>query len=226
MLSRNNIQIEDDDKISVLPSSFEYGVQDNIGRSGRVSAGSMDPTYLPNLIFYSRLAFTVGKNLIDPESTDKEDYKHIFLFAKSMLYTFALTDIAKETINRKRPDGSDSKSFFSGHTSTVFAASSFLYIELDDYFDSSPLTANNDILRKTFKTVSFLTLYGWASYVGYSRMQDNKHYLSDVIIGAAVGTVISNVIYNYYLKEDSPVLNNVNIGIVNRAPVISFRMNF
>ncbi len=226
MLSRNNIRIEEDDKLSVRPSSFESNIQDNIGKSGRVSVGSLDPHYFPNIIFYSRLAFTLGKNLIAPSSTDKEDYKHIFLFGKSILYTFAITDITKETIGRRRPDGSDTKSFFSGHTSTAFAASSFLYREIDDYLDSSPMTANNDVLRKSLKAVSFLTLYGWAGYVGYSRMQDNKHYLTDVIVGAAVGTIISNVIYDFYLNEDAKILKNVNVSIVDRTPVISFRMNF
>ncbi|QQS34604.1 MAG: phosphatase PAP2 family protein [Ignavibacteriales bacterium] len=226
MLSRNNIHIEDDDKLSVRPSSFESNIQDNIGRNGRVSVGSLDPNYFPNIIFYSRLAFTVGKNIFDPSSTDKDDYKHIFLFGKSILYTFAITDITKETIGRKRPDGSDTKSFFSGHTSTAFATSSFLYREIDDYLDSSPMTANNDVLRKSLKAISFLSLYGWAGYVGYSRMQDNKHYLSDVIVGAAVGTIISNVIYDFYLNEDAKILKNVNVGIVDRTPVISFRMDF
>jgi membrane-associated phospholipid phosphatase len=53
-----------------------------------------------------------------------------------------------------------------------------------------------------WKRVSFGALYGWAGYVGFSRIHDKKHYLSDVIVGAASGTLISYLVYPRQTKSE------------------------
>jgi membrane-associated phospholipid phosphatase len=45
-------------------------------------------------------------------------------------------------------------------------------------------------------------LYGWAGYVGYSRIHDRKHYLTDVLIGAASGTLVSYLLYPHQGKNE------------------------
>jgi hypothetical protein len=45
-------------------------------------------------------------------------------------------------------------------------------------------------------------LYGWAGYVGYSRIQDRKHYLTDVVVGAASGTLVSYLLYPHGSKNE------------------------
>ena len=39
-----------------------------------------------------------------------------------------------------------------------------------------------------------LPAYGLASYVAASRLHDNVHYLSDVVFGAAVGTIAGRTV--------------------------------
>ncbi len=71
----------------------------------------------------------------------------------------------------------DYTSFPSGHTTTAFAAASALTRELSG----------------THPRMAWLVgplLYGGATAVGLSRMYENKHWASDVIAGAAVGTLI------------------------------------
>jgi membrane-associated phospholipid phosphatase len=143
----------------------------------------------------------------------------ILLF--SLIYTYTLTEFAKNWVHRERPDGSDDKSFFSGHSSTTFTAASFLYREANDFFDTWKGTSNNTTLRTSLKIASFTALYGWAGYVAYSRMRDNKHYVSDVVVGAAVGTLIGNLVYNGYFSNELSVLNNVSLCIVNDVPTVS-----
>ena len=70
-------------------------------------------------------------------------------------------------MQRERPDGSNTQSFPSGHSASAFATAGVLQRH-----------------------------YGWkvgvpaavvAAYVATARVHDNKHYLSDVIFGAALG---------------------------------------
>jgi hypothetical protein len=73
----------------------------------------------------------------------------------------------KFSVQRERPDASNSHSFPSGHSASAFATASVLQRH-----------------------------YGWkvgvpatlvAAYVAMSRVHDNRHYLSDVIFGSAMG---------------------------------------
>ncbi len=88
--------------------------------------------------------------------------------------SFGATSIAteglKQTFPRTRPDGSNRKSFPSGHTSRSFAAAATL------------LNREGPALG----VPAFLV----ASFVGVARVEGKKHYWSDVIVGAGIGTGI------------------------------------
>jgi membrane-associated phospholipid phosphatase len=73
----------------------------------------------------------------------------------------------KAATRRPRPDGSDHFSFPSGHTASAFATAT--------------------VLQRYFGSKVGIPAYGFAAYVGAARMSANKHHLSDVMMGAAVG---------------------------------------
>lgn len=84
------------------------------------------------------------------------------------------TEIFKKAAHRTRPDGSDTLSFPSGHASTAFA----------------------------WATVA-QSHYGWklgvpsylaASAIGFSRISNNKHHLSDVLAGATLGYITGRTV--------------------------------
>lgn len=77
-----------------------------------------------------------------------------------------LTLSLKGIFNRTRPDGAP-YSFPSGHTSTSFATAAVIYRHFGWKWGVPAAAA--------------------ATYVGLSRLQENKHYLSDVIAGAVLG---------------------------------------
>jgi membrane-associated phospholipid phosphatase len=81
--------------------------------------------------------------------------------------TRLVTDALKDAVGEERPDRSNDKSFPSGHTSMSFAAAGTLHKR-----------------------------YGWkigipahvvAAFVGVARVKAKKHYVHDVIAGAAIG---------------------------------------
>lgn len=84
-----------------------------------------------------------------------------------------LTEGIKVAVRRRRPSGGP-YSFPSGHTSSTFATAS--------------------VLQRRFGWKVGVPAYAFGGYVAASRLQQNQHYLSDVIFGAAIGAVAGRVI--------------------------------
>ncbi len=84
----------------------------------------------------------------------------------------------KEGLHVRRPDGSNTRSFPSGHTATAFMAATMLTKE---YGYKS-------------KWVGFGS-YAVASSVGLMRMANNRHWLSDVMVGAGIGVISTELGY-------------------------------
>lgn len=93
---------------------------------------------------------------------------HALSYGIGMGMTYAV----KFTVKRERPDGSDRRSFPSGHTMAAFAGATILDAEYGgDYPWLSALG------------------YGVAIATGVGRIYNNKHYATDVIAGAGMGIV-------------------------------------
>ena len=97
----------------------------------------------------------------------KKDWNGALQAGGSIAATSLLTYGLKEAFPELRPDGSDRKSFPSGHTSVSFAAAA-----------------------------SLQNRYGWevglpahmvAAFVGVARVKADKHHWYDVAAGAAIG---------------------------------------
>ena len=105
----------------------------------------------------------------------------------AMVTNGILTEAMKRGFGRKRPNGSCCKSFPSGHTSH---SSTIATIVNELYGDQIGIAA-----------------YCLAALVAASRINDNKHYLSDVIFGAGLGTAVGRgfaLSYNNRIKENIP----------------------
>ncbi len=87
-------------------------------------------------------------------------------FVANIMSTYAIKSLSQ----RQRPDGSNNYSFPSGHTSN-----SFLAAELINQIEGIPLSV-------PFYLLSINT--------ALSRIKDKKHFLSDVVFGAAIGISI------------------------------------
>ena len=88
----------------------------------------------------------------------------------AMITNGVITELMKRSFGRVRPNGGCCKSFPSGHTSHSFTVAT--------------------IANELYGNEIGLAAYSLAALVATSRIHDNKHYLSDVIFGAALGTAI------------------------------------
>lgn len=88
---------------------------------------------------------------------------------RALILDEALTQAIKLSVRRERPDKSNRHSFPSGHSSATFAFATVLQQHLG-WRAGGPL-------------------YFIASYVATSRLHENRHFLSDVVFGAAVGVI-------------------------------------
>ncbi|WP_315821312.1 phosphatase PAP2 family protein [Paraflavitalea speifideaquila] len=94
----------------------------------------------------------------------------------------ASTVYATKSMSKQwRPDESDRSSFPSGHTATAFAAAEFLRKE---YWKVSPWYG--------------IAGYAAAATTGYLRMYNNKHWFSDVVAGAGIGILSTDLAYCLY----------------------------
>ena len=84
----------------------------------------------------------------------------------------------KNTAQVERPDGSNRHSFPSGHTATAFMTATMLNKE---YGYKSPWVG--------------IGAYSVATATGLMRMANNKHWLSDVLAGAGIGIITTEIGY-------------------------------
>jgi membrane-associated phospholipid phosphatase len=124
---------------------------------------------------------------------DQKSLDRVILMSKATLYSGALTDVIKFTFNEKRPNGSK-YSFPSGHTTTAFAFSSVVMME-----HSLPLG---------------IAANAMAAFVGFSRMNDNAHYLQDVIAGATIGTMYGMGVYYAQKKREESKEKNTSVFLL------------
>ncbi len=103
------------------------------------------------------------------------------ILALSYGITAAATKIIKSVADVQRPNGVDNNSFPSGHSSIAFAGAEFLRLQ---YKDSTPWIG--------------IAGYAVATGTALARVAHNEHWVTDVIAGAGVGILSSQVAYWVY----------------------------
>jgi membrane-associated phospholipid phosphatase len=93
---------------------------------------------------------------------------------RSLAVAEGVTQTLKYTTRRERPDGSGRNSFPSGHAADTFAVAT--------------------ALERHLGWRGAVPAYLVASYVAASRLRENRHFLSDVVFGAAVGTIAGRTV--------------------------------
>jgi membrane-associated phospholipid phosphatase len=126
--------------------------------------------------------------------------------AISQLTTSLLVHLLKSTTKVKRPNGED-QSFPSGHTSAAFVGATVLFQE---FKNTEPILAYSGYL--------------FATTTGVLRMTNDAHWLPDVLVGAGIGILTTNLVYYFkplqgfqpfHKKKDIvviPMINSNSLG--------------
>lgn len=124
---------------------------------------------------------------LDDKQGEEEFY---WSFASTIASTYAL----KTLVDKERPDGSGNDAFPSGHAAMAFQGAAFV--------------------QKRYGWKYGAAAYGLATYVGWTRVDNDKHDVSDVLVGALLG--IASV--QYFVTENqhysvTPVFHKGGVGI-------------
>ena len=86
---------------------------------------------------------------------------------RAQILSQTLVQTVKYTVRRERPDGSNNKSFPSGHSASAFATAT--------------------VLQRHYGWKIGVPAYAMGGYIALARMAWNRHHATDVVMGAGFG---------------------------------------
>lgn len=109
----------------------------------------------------------------------------------------AVTNTLKGLTRRERPNHESSKlSFPSGHASSTFALAT--------------------VVQQRLGWKAGAAAYGFATYTAWTRVRDDKHWVSDTVFGGALGVAVGRAVVRTGRMERwsvSPSLANGGVGV-------------
>lgn len=173
-------------KRSILPLSFIVsgslisgsGFEKNIQREVQNTVGNDFSFHFDDYARYVPILEMYAADALGVKSKN-----HWFDQSKNLTISILITDLItyrlKRWTNKERPNGSnDMQSFPSGHTSFAFANAGVLYQE---FKGSSPYLAYSG--------------YVFATSTGAIRIMNNAHWVSDVLVSAGIGILVTELVY-------------------------------
>jgi hypothetical protein len=171
-------------------SQFEKKFQTNL----RNKVGNDFNFTIENYLQYAPIAVMYIADIAGAKSKNHWFDQTKYL-AISNLITSGITHGLKYLTSKTRPNGG-LNSFPSGHTSFTFNNATVLY---NEFHQTSPLLAYSG--------------YVFAVTTGTLRMINNRHWLSDVLVGAGIGILVTNLVYYFEpFKNFNPFKKSQNIS--------------
>lgn len=122
----------------------------------------------------------------------KNNFKNQLInYGASLIFANAIIQPLKYSTKILRPDGSTYNSFPSGHTTAAFVGAEMFHQEM-----------------KGLGWGYSVAGYAVATSVGCMRMLNNRHWFSDVLVGAATGMLSTKLVYFVRDKIEKKKLRN------------------
>ncbi|UBZ13340.1 phosphatase PAP2 family protein [Flagellimonas marinaquae] len=151
-----------------------------------------------DILLFTMPAMAMGSTFIW-----QDGQKGTYQFSKALAGTLAVTYGLKLAINKERPNGENNNSFPSGHTSVAFTSAAFV--------------------QKRYGWEYGIPAYLLAGYVGYTRIEANKHDAVDVVAGAAIGIGMG---YLFTKRYDKKKKLGITSGFIENTPTIGLTYKF
>lgn len=149
-----------------------------------IKAQNRDITSAGDIIQIALPAAALTTAFIYDDDGSKPVKQFIFAYGSG----FILQQSLKHLVHKPRPDGSNNYSFPSGHTTCAFTGAAFI--------------------QRRYGWKYGVPSYILASFVGYSRIQAQKHDGWDVLAGATIGIGTNYIFTKPYQKK-------VQVGFIN-----------
>jgi membrane-associated phospholipid phosphatase len=197
-----------DEQLPILtPAEIQALNKHDINRVDRFTAG-----------WYSQKQSTVsdilvGGSILSPllfmfDPIVREDVSTVsIMYLETVIFATFMPSFGKGTVRRVRPyvysssapmsekqDVDALRSFYSGHATWAFATSIFFATVYTDYHPDSQ-----------YRDMIWCGAIGLASAVSILRVTSGAHFLSDIAVGAAVGTSIGYLVPYMHRKNSSDV---------------------
>ncbi len=199
--------------VTAATVSLTYLADDNIRnrvaehKSDRINKATEIGSLIGNPFFHLGIAGVVYSGSLVASSAK---YKSIGeMLGEAVILADATTLILKEAIGRERPEHGNDKG-------------SFRPFQFRSDFDSLPSmhTASSFAMASVLAATSEHLLakigyYATAAFVGYSRVYQDKHWASDVVLGAAIGELCGRVVTSYHVGKGTKKLSIVPLASTN-----------
>lgn len=166
------------------------------GNVGYYDEKANDNSYIP---FYASFAWPVAMMLVDGDQT--RNFGQILgMYVETMAVTGAMYTITASTISRSRPlvygtnapigtrmSKNSQRSFYAGHTAATAASTFFTAKVFSDMNPDSKL-----------KPLVWIVAAATPALVGYYRYEAGQHFLSDNILGYALGAATGILIPHWH----------------------------
>ena len=151
---------------------------------------------IDNYTQFSGIALTVGLKLAGVEG--RSSWPRLFASSLASYAVMAgFVNGIKYTASEIRPDGSTHNSWPSGHTATAFAGATILHKEYG-------------LTRSPWYSIAGYTV---ATATGVMRVLNNRHWISDVLSGAGIGILSTELAYgicDLLFKEKGLLMNDLS----------------
>jgi membrane-associated phospholipid phosphatase len=155
---------------SGIVAPFDREIQDHVAVKGESSnAGKIG-----GVLGGAAVVVPAVTGLLIAGSRSKNDRFHSFTYslAQAAVLNEGLVQGFKYSVGRTRPDGSDNRSFPSGHAANAFMAAT--------------------VVQRYYGTKAGIIGYTAAAFIAYSRCRENKHWASDITAGATLGYIVGS----------------------------------
>ncbi|MDR3289808.1 MAG: phosphatase PAP2 family protein [Rickettsiales bacterium] len=107
-----------------------------------------------------------GMTLKEEHADGSWDYEGTKQFSYSIMATMVSVELLKPIVGERRPDGTNNTSFPSGHAAGAFQGAFFIH--------------------RRYGWRPAILPYALSIVTAYSRVEAKKHYIHDVVVGAAI----------------------------------------